>query len=191
MLKTCHVASDAFNLRRSAGNGADAERRIQKFARTLMEQHALWIERPVVKEAKEMERRGQSVSIGNRNSQSNFPFDLETILPTPSSPDLGENEESLLQFLEYPPVKLTNFFYANLLNHYRSIEIYISFIPRPNWGTPDPRRFQCAIDLCRTHAALGKERNFLTTGKIWGLHLSGLAFGGPESYPVCFFFGKS
>jgi hypothetical protein len=86
-------------------------------------------------------------------------------------------------------VKLTNFFYANLLNHYRSIEIYISFIPRPNWGTPDPRRFQCAIDLCRTHAALGKERNFLTTGKIWGLHLSGLAFGGPESYPVYLFFG--
>jgi hypothetical protein len=137
-----------------------------------------------------MERKSQSVSIGNPKSKSILPFDLETILPTPSFPDLGENEEPLLQFLNYPPVKLTNFFYANLLNHYRSIEIYISLIPRPNWGTPDPRRFQCAIDLCRTHAALGKERNFLTTGKIWGLHLSGLAFGGPELYPVYFFLGE-
>src|SRR5439155_24307018 len=89
-----------------------------------------------------------------------------------------------MQFLEYTRVELTNPFYANLLNHYRSIEIYISLIPQPIWGTVDHWRFECAVDICRTHAALGEERNFLTTGKIWGLHLSGVAFGGELLYPV-------
>jgi hypothetical protein len=40
------------------------------------------------------------------------------------------------------------------------------------------------VDLCRTHAALGDGRNFLTTGKIWGLHLAGLTFGGLDFHPV-------
>jgi hypothetical protein len=192
MHRTCHAASDAFTLRRGTGRSFDTEDRIYNFTKVLLEKHSQWPERSIIKEAQEMERTGQIITTGISNPKSTFPFDaVATILPTTQSPDVGghpnekdHNEEPILQFLNYQPVKLTNFFYANLLNHHRSIEIYISLIPLPTWGTPDPRRFQCAIDLCRTHAALGKERNFLTTGKIWGLHLSGVAFGGPESYPV-------
>lgn len=184
MHRTCHVASDAFALRRGTGKRVETESRIQRFANLLLHQNSQWLKRAVVEEAEKMERTGEVMSIGTSNPNSRFPFD--TILPTAQSPDLGDHQDEvpILQFLNYPPVKLTNFFYANLLNHHRSIEIYISLIPRPIWGAPDPRCFQCAIDLCCTHAALGKERNFLTTGKIWGLHLSGVSFGGPESYPV-------
>jgi hypothetical protein len=52
------------------------------------------------------------------------------------------------------------------------------------WGTLDHQRFECAVDICRTHAALGAEKDCLTTGKIWGLYLSGVTFGGEFFYPV-------
>jgi hypothetical protein len=188
MHRTCHVAADVSVLRRGTAGRFDTETRIQRLTKLLLGQHALWLQKPIVQEAEEMERTGQVISTGSSNPKSTFPFTVAaTILPTLQSPDLAatDNDEELaLKFLNYRPVKLTNFFFANLLNHHRSIEINISLISRPIWGTPDPRRLQCAVDLCRTHAALGKERNFLTTGKIWGLYLSGIAFAGPESYPV-------
>ena len=52
------------------------------------------------------------------------------------------------------------------------------------WGIHDTARIVCAVDLCRTHAALGVERNFLGAEKACGLYLAGVTFGGPEMYSV-------
>jgi len=187
MHRACHASADALVLRRSNTTTAasqETDKLIQSSVDTLLTNHRKWRQRKVVREADAMERQGQLLATMASNMSSGFPFD--TILPTlqqnapPATPG-----GTPLQFLHYPPERLTNFFYSNLLNHYRSIEIYISLIPKPMWGYPDPWRLECAIDLCRTHAALGEERNFLTTGKIWGLYLAGVTFGGHELYPVC------
>lgn len=186
MHRACHASADAILLRRSSTPQQETDRLIQSSVDELLTNHRKWRQRQVVREAEELERQGQLLATFTSTTNSGFPFD--TILPTlqqtapPATPG-----GTLLQFLQYPPERLTNFFYANLLNHFRSIEIYISLIPKPMWGYPDPWRFQCAIDLCRTHAALGEERNFLTTGKIWGLYLAGITFGGHELYPVYLF----
>lgn len=188
MHRACHVSADAILLCRSRKPQEGIEIRIQKAVDLLLAGHRKWRRRTVVREADEMEQRGQLLSMFTNRSTTICPLDISSILPT-SQPPSQKVEETQLQFLQYPPLTLTNSFYANLLNHYRSIEIYISLILRPMWETLDPWRFKCAIDLCRTHAALGEERNFLTTGKIWGLYLAGVTFGGPKLYPVCSIIG--
>jgi hypothetical protein len=45
------------------------------------------------------------------------------------------------------------------------------------WGVHDSARIVCAVELCRTHAALGVERNFLGAEKACGLYLAGVTFG--------------
>ena len=50
------------------------------------------------------------------------------------------------------------------------------------WGLYDGSRFVCAVDLCRTYAALGAERDFLGAEKSVGLYLAGVVFGGPSMY---------
>jgi hypothetical protein len=188
MHRTCHTASDAIALRRASPRQKNAEALIQASVEPLLEIHRKWRDREVVRNADGLEEAGILLSAAedtiHQRSPPTFPFDISTILPTAQSPILDTDDDTRSQFLHYPPAHLTNFFFANLLNHYRSIEIYIALIPRPIWGTLDARRLQCGIDICRTHAALGKERNFLTTGKIWGLHLAGVAFGGEDLYPV-------
>jgi hypothetical protein len=162
------------------------ETQIQLSVNELVESHRKWKLRKIVQDAEEMEIRGELLQVDPTSpdtTPTTFPVDMSSIFPTASASP-SEPKSRPLHFLQYPRVTLTNHFYANLLNHYRSIEIYMSLIPRPVWGTLEPWRFQCAIDLCRTHAALGEERNFLTTGKIWGLWLCGVTFGGPELYPV-------
>lgn len=86
---------------------------------------------------------------------------------------------------------MTNEFYANLCNHFNAIEIVIDLIARPTWGPPGPQRLRCAVDICRTHAALGNQPDAMTSGKIWGLYLAGIAFAGSEVYPVCPFSGDA
>jgi len=49
-------------------------------------------------------------------------------------------------------------------------------------GSYDGQRFVCAVDLCRTHAALGPEQTFLGAEKACGLYLAGVIFGGPDMY---------
>jgi len=183
MHRACHTSAEALLLRRSNTPQQEIDTLMQSSVDALLTDHRKWRQRQVVREADEMERQGQLLATLTSSTTTNTGFPFDTILPTlqQTVPPGG----TPLQFLQYPPERLTNLFYANLLNHYRSIEIYISLIPKPMWGYPDPWRFECAIDLCRTHAALGEERNFLTTGKIWGLYLAGITFGGHELYPVC------
>jgi hypothetical protein len=179
----CHISADAVALRRSQVNQDEINLQIQTWVDPLLEAHRKWRQRKVVLEADEMERQGQLLSTFTNSSTSSttIPLDMSTIIPTNET---DTSSGTPMQFLDYPRVELTNSFYANLLNHYRSIEIYISLISRPIWGTVDRGRFECAVDLCRTQAALGAERNFGITDKIWGLYLSGVTFGGEFLYPV-------
>jgi hypothetical protein len=189
MHRACHMSADATALRREQRELQSVDPEIQESVDGLLESHRKWHQRKVVSEADEAERRGQLLSSFETFSISDFPLDLSTIFPSAQT-SAKPITNTLLQFLEYPQVHLTNSFYNNLLNHYRSIEIYISLIRQPMWER-DPWRLEHSIDLCRTYAALGQEQNFSTTGKIWGLHLAGISFGGHDLYPVSFsIFGK-
>ena len=88
------------------------------------------------------------------------------------------------KFLDYTPLRIFNPFFASRLNNWRAIRLHISLIREPMWGLYDGSRFVCAVDLCRTHAALGFERNFLGAEKSVGLYLAGVIFGGPSIYAV-------
>jgi hypothetical protein len=88
------------------------------------------------------------------------------------------------RFLDYTPVRIFDPFFASRLNNWRAIRLHISLIKEPMWGLYDGSRFVCAVDLCRTHAALGSEKNFLGAEKSVGLYLAGLVFGGPDMYAV-------
>ena len=87
-------------------------------------------------------------------------------------------------FLDYTPVRIYDPFFASRLNNWRAIRLHISLIREPMWGLYDGSRFVCAVDLCRTHAALGVEQTFLGAEKSIGLYLAGVIFGGPDMYAV-------
>lgn len=173
-------------IRQTRGPSSTVELEIEACVQPLLQRHREWRDRPVVREAVERERNGQLIYELSSIKNTGLPLDLSAILPTAQVPSEELSEDIPMAFLDYSPMYLTNFFWNNLLNHWRSIEIYISLITTPDWGSCEPIRLASAVELCRTHAALGKERNFLTTGKIWGLHLAGIAFGGPDSYQVTF-----
>ena len=88
------------------------------------------------------------------------------------------------RFLHYRPLHIENPFYALLLNQYRAAQLYISLIIHPEQGPQPPDRFECAVDICRTHAALTSrpQKDTIMTTEIWALYLSGFAFG--RSYPM-------
>lgn len=89
------------------------------------------------------------------------------------------------QFLHYDKMRIHNREYANLLNHWRGIKIYISLIQYPEMG-PGPttlERVPTAIDICRTYIG-GVQR---PGGPMWNLlplGLAGVAFGGESRYPL-------
>jgi hypothetical protein len=103
-----------------------------------------------------------------------------------TSETLGDATERPSGFLDYPAlmVGISDYFLASRLNNWRAIKIHISLIEEPNSGVYDGRRIVDAIDLCRTHAALGAERNYLGAEKSVGLYLAGVVFGGPHMYKV-------
>jgi len=132
-----------------------------------------------------MERMGQLrlETPTNATSLDNLPLTPPTVPPRSEPRELAE-VETTLRFLHYEPVRHTNLFFASLINHHRSIGLCLSLVLRPQCTAVDSSRFQAAVEFCRTHAAMGSERNYLSTGaKIWGLYLAGMAFGGPDLFP--------
>jgi hypothetical protein len=101
------------------------------------------------------------------------------------TPEQQAMDDVSVRFLHYRPLHIENPFYGRLLNQYRSAQLYISLIIHPEQGPQPPDRFECAVDICRTHAALVSlpqaDTNNMTT-EIWALYLSGFAFG--RSYPM-------
>jgi hypothetical protein len=90
-------------------------------------------------------------------------------------------------FLSYEPLRISDFFLASRLHTWRAIQLYMSLIEEPRWGVYDSSRVVCAVELCRIHAALGIERNFLGAEKACGLYLAGVTWGGPDMYSVSIF----
>lgn len=84
-------------------------------------------------------------------------------------------------FLSYEPLNLQHNFYGKLMNQCRSMYIYAATTLNPSTG-PDahsPKILQFAIDICRTHAALGKGG---IAGPQWQcLFYAGIIFG--KRYP--------
>lgn len=84
-------------------------------------------------------------------------------------------------FLSYEPLNLQHPFYGKLMNQWRAMYIYAATTLNPFTG-PDahsPKILQYAIDICRTHAALG---NAGIAGPQWQcLFYAGIVFG--KRYP--------
>jgi hypothetical protein len=86
-------------------------------------------------------------------------------------------------FLWYEPLYLQHTYYGKHTNSWRAVQIYASLIVNPSPG-PDCRtdfdRFAMAVELCRMHAALGKNA---IAGPQWqALFWAGFAFG--NEYPA-------
>jgi hypothetical protein len=173
-LQACYAAARARELRHSSGSPTEIESQVTQLIDPILTSHQRWRERKVVVAAYEVERIGRRVTALQDSV-------ITPILPAAQSPVVWQNP---FVFLDSEPMSVTNSFFANLLNHHRSIELYLSLILRPQWGTHDARRFNCAVDLCRTFASLGDEPNVLTMGKLWGLLLAGITFGGEEFHAV-------
>ena len=109
----------------------------------------------------------------------------QRLSPNPAPPPNPAASPST-RFLTYAPIRIFDPFFASRLNNWRATQLLISLIEDPMWGLYNGTRFVCAVDLCRTHAALGEERNFLGAEKAVGLYLAGVVFGGPQMYEVGF-----
>jgi len=61
------------------------------------------------------------------------------------------------RFLHYDPIHIHDRRYCNLLNHWKSVKIYLSYIEHPEIGTGPVSecRIPLAIEICRTYAAFG------------------------------------
>jgi hypothetical protein len=166
MHRTCHASATVLQLR---SEGRDSE--ITPLLERLKEEHTLWRERPVVKISEESEQ-----------IELLMKFNIDT--PSPSSNPASPPSLQGSSFLSYPPMRVVDYFLGSRLNNWRAINLYLSLIEQPQWGAHDGTRILCAIDLCRTHAALGAERNFLGAEKSVGLYLAGVSFGGQQMYAV-------
>lgn len=191
--------------------GSQTDKRILSLITKLKSLHEEWRERKVIKKALNMERMNDLLLDVQINSPdwgdivSPVASSLTTVttpqnqhpttqiiqhpsqypLPIPNPPPPPAlNRISPTRFLTYSPVRIFDPFFASRLNNWRATQLLISLIQDPMWGLYNGTRFVCAVDLCRTHAALGEERNFLGAEKAVGLYLAGVVFGGPQMYEV-------
>jgi hypothetical protein len=171
---TCHASFTVNNLRSRPGFASETQ--IHRLMDSLSESHQQWRQRRVIHKSDETER----VSVL-------FPANTDRDGASSQQPKLADanSEMGESRFLDYTPVQIFDPFFASRLNNWRAIRLHISLIREPMWGLYDGGRFVCAVDLCRTHAALGSERNFLGAEKSVGLYLAGVVFGGPDMYAVC------
>ena len=167
MHRTCHASSTVGILRSRVC--PSSESRIKQLLDALCESHQQWRERRVVHKSEETEQVSElfhKVNIDRDGSSRQQPT-------------------TALRFLDYTPVRIFDPFFASRLNNWRAIRLHIH---KSNTGADvglfDGSRFICAVDLCRTHAALESERNFLGAEKSVGLYLAGVVFGGPDMYDV-------
>jgi hypothetical protein len=171
MHTTCHVSARIISLRASLRADPTLQSEIDALLNELKSEHTNWRQRRVVQLAKDTELMTELLLKVNLDR---------------GSPNPDPAEEHPCGFLDYPAltVSISDYFLASRLNNWRAIKLHISLIEEPNWGVYDARRIVDAIDLCRTHAALGAERNYLGAEKSVGLYLAGVVFGGPFMYAV-------
>ena len=173
MHRACHLACQARELRNSPTYTPNVELEIVYRATELEAQCQDWYHRPIVMHAQSIEQAAQ--------------LDLPPCSPTsstsaessPTSSDSPTIEERLARFLDYPPRRIVNPFYANLVSSARAASIYISLIAHPLIGPgPDAKRVQDAVEICQILAGLGQDTTNTASSKIWIMFLAGCAFGG-------------
>jgi len=153
--KACHFAAQ-IRILRMRGNILDWELRVGPAISSLAYETHNWKKIPIIKRADAAELAAQK----ELPSDGNIP-----------------------QFLDYPPLQIRDPFYANLLNAWGALSIYISFIVDPYFGCPNHQRFTLAVEICRTLAALGEDVAHSKVSKLWALFFAGAAFGGYHMNP--------
>lgn len=152
--RTGHVAMKVYELRRSPNSA----RQIQQWISALLAEHAQWRTREIVV-------RAESYECKVNEGDSSLPGSCEG------------------QFLEYPPLRVYDRLYANLLNTWRTIYILIDLMLVPEIGPARRnKRFAYAVETCRTFAALGPGDIF-ALGKVTAVFITGIAFGGRRRSP--------
>ena len=166
MHRACHVAFQVRALRKSPMYTPEVEAEIQSAAAELEKQYRDWFQRPIVQFAESIEQAAQLNS--PESSESTSPSDSQCAI-----------DEQLWTFLDYPPRRIVNAFYANLAISLRASSIYISLIAHPIIG-PDPktRRYEDAVEICQVLAGLGEDKSNTASSKVWVMFLAGVAFGG-------------
>jgi len=154
--RASHVATKARHLRNT--NSPSTEAYISKSIHELRVEHVAWASRDLVRQA--------------RDTEDKVPHNL-------SSP------ASTTQFLNYPPVRISNHAYGNLMATWHAMDILIDLIETPEIGPLDrrSRRFQSAVEICRYWCSLGRSGMF-SFGKRLALFLMGVAFGGEKRSPL-------
>ena len=164
--RACHVAFEARKLRKSQNYTPAVEAEIQSATAELERQYREWHQRRIVQIAESVEQEFQLTS----------PYSSET---SPSDSPSATGEEQLWTFINYPPCRVANTFYANIVLQVLATSIYISLIAHPVVGPgPNPQRFQDAVEICRIIAGLGEDRTNTASSKIWVMFLAGVVFGG-------------
>jgi Fungal specific transcription factor domain len=152
--KACHFAASVRALRQEKHN-QDIEKKVASIVELLNNEVQAWRNRPIIQMADNLEQ---------------IPYDSSTC---------PEDSASTEIFLHYPLLRIRNPLYVNLLNQWRALSIYISFILDPTIGHGSyPLRFGYAVDICRTLAALGPDRGQHVSSKIWVMIYTAATFGG-------------
>ena len=174
MHRTCHVSA-IVGVLRQAPSSPVIESQVRECMDNLIDSHRQWPKRTIVRRADNIEKMTERFQPAYLDS-SNVPN------PSESFPEANISDSSF--FLNYPPMHISDYFFASRLDNWRTIQLYIGLIQQPMWGTHEDSRFTCAVDLCRTHAALSGDGNYLGAEKACGLYLAGVTFGGLDLYEV-------
>jgi hypothetical protein len=160
MHRASHLAMEVYELRKLSTLDQDYSSQIQEWIQPLLQEHDAWLRRPIVQQGLAIEEQINFVKVE----------DEHLLCPT---------------FLDYPPVRIHDKFYANMLNSWRAIYIFIDLIAKTQVGPVDginSKRFKFAVDICRTYAALGRDDMF-PLGKVVSVFFAGVAFGGVRCNP--------
>lgn len=171
MHRTCHVSALVCVLRQAPSSPV-TDSQAREWIDNLVDDHREWRQRAIIRKADDIEKTIERFHQVYLNDSS-----LSDSLP-------GTHISRSTFFLNYPLMHISDYFFANRLDNWRAIQLYIDLIQQPMWGIHEDNRFICAVDLCRTHAALGVELNCLGAENACGLYLAGVAFGGPDLYHV-------
>jgi hypothetical protein len=173
MHQTCHAAMAVVDLRARPGSASTAKQ--AELLDSLNSAYAQWRERKAVSQSADVEQIRELMNKANLDHDDAF-------RQTPKHDDAGTPNGGA--FLSYTPMRTFDPFLASRLNNWRAVRLHIGLIEEPMWGRFDGPRFVCALDICRTYAALGDERRYLGAEKAVALYLAGIAFGGPKMYSV-------
>jgi hypothetical protein len=96
--------------------------------------------------------------------------------------------DNTTSFLDYPPIPMHKAHSQNVMIEYHMAKLYVSFISIPEIGPgpPESRRFEHALEICRSLVGM-KDRRWSQLAqhtRLFQLFLCCLAFGGMDSFAV-------